>query len=91
MIFSTDYSEGFGGKYGVQSDRVDESAVGYEHKEKLSVHDSQKGAFRYCAFVIMPCVRQLTLILLVRLFNSICFLFNQFVEAKCTINAFTLC
>ena len=45
MIFSTDYSEGFGGKYGVQSDRVDESAVGYEHKEKLSVHDSQKGAF----------------------------------------------
>ena len=39
-----DYSEGFGGKYGVQTDRVDESAVGWDHHEKLAQHDSQKGS-----------------------------------------------
>ena len=38
-----DYSTGFGGKYGVQTDRVDKSAVGYDHKEKLGQHESQKG------------------------------------------------
>ena len=43
VIKYSDYSEGFGGKYGVQSDRVDESAVGWEHREELSKHESQKG------------------------------------------------
>ena len=38
-----DYSVGFGGKYGVQTDRKDESAVGWEYKEKLHMHESQKG------------------------------------------------
>ena len=43
MLFSLDYSKGFGGKFGVQSDRVDKSAVGWDHQEKLAQHDSQKG------------------------------------------------
>ena len=38
-----DYSQGFGGKYGVQKDRVDKSAVGWEHKEVVDKHESQKG------------------------------------------------
>ena len=38
-----DYSKGFGGKFGVQTDRKDASAVGYDHQEKLEKHESQKG------------------------------------------------
>jgi len=38
-----DYSKGFGGKYGVQTDRKDASAVGWDHQEKLEQHESQKG------------------------------------------------
>ena len=38
-----DYKAGFGGKYGVQNDRVDKCAVGWEHKEDLTKHESQKG------------------------------------------------
>ena len=40
-----DYKSGFGGKYGVQNDRVDKCAVGWEHKEELTKHESQKGKF----------------------------------------------
>ena len=39
----SDYSKGFGGKFGVQTDRKDASAVGYDHQEKLEQHESQKG------------------------------------------------
>ncbi len=39
----TDHSTGFGGKFGVQKDRVDKSAVGWEHHEKVEKHESQKG------------------------------------------------
>ena len=39
---SPDYKTGFGGQYGVQSDRVDKSAVGWEHHEELQKHESQK-------------------------------------------------
>ena len=39
----SDYKTGFGGDFGVQSDRVDKSAVGWEHHEKVDKHDSQKG------------------------------------------------
>ena len=39
----TDHSVGFGGKFGVQKDRVDKSAVGWEYHEKLQQHESQKG------------------------------------------------
>ncbi len=38
-----DYTTGFGGKFGVQTDRVDKSAVGWEHVEKVEKHESQKG------------------------------------------------
>ncbi|KAI7697572.1 Src substrate cortactin [Sarcoptes scabiei] len=38
----TDNKIGFGGKFGVQKDRVDKSALGWEHHEKLASHASQK-------------------------------------------------
>ena len=41
----TDYSKGFGGKYGVQEDRKDKSAVGWSHHEKVEKHESQKGQY----------------------------------------------
>lgn len=37
----TDYKKGFGGQYGLQEDRQDKSAVGFEHHEKLAQHESQ--------------------------------------------------
>jgi cortactin len=36
-----DYSEGFGGKFGVSKDRMDKSAVGFDYKEKTEKHISQ--------------------------------------------------
>ncbi len=36
-----DYKTGFGGKFGVQSDRVDKSALSWDHHEKLNKHESQ--------------------------------------------------
>ena len=42
----TDYSKGFGGKYGVQSDHMDKSAVGFDHQEKLGKHESQTGKYK---------------------------------------------
>merc|ERR1711971_246902 len=38
----TDSSHGFGGKFGVQTDRVDKSAQGWDQVEKLEKHESQK-------------------------------------------------
>ena len=35
-------SAGYGGKFGVLTDRQDKSAVGWEHKEKVDKHESQK-------------------------------------------------
>ena len=32
---SPDYKTGFGGQFGVQTDRVDKNAVGWEHNEKV--------------------------------------------------------
>ena len=43
-MFPADYSKGFGGKYGVQKDGQDKSAVGWDHKEQLQQHPSQKGS-----------------------------------------------
>ena len=40
---ASDYSKGFGGKYGVHTDWVVKSAVGLDHKESLQQHASQKG------------------------------------------------
>lgn len=36
-----DYSDGFGGKFGIQKDRVDKSAVGFDYKSQLEKHESQ--------------------------------------------------
>lgn len=41
-----DYKRGFGGQYGVQVERQDQCALGYEHKESLAKHESQKGTWR---------------------------------------------
>ena len=38
-----DYKKGFGGSFGIQADRVDKSAHGWEHVENLDKHASQKG------------------------------------------------
>ena len=38
-----DYKKGFGGQYGVQSDRVDKSALGWEEKSAVAPHESQTG------------------------------------------------
>lgn len=38
-----DYKRGFGGRYGVEVERQDQCALGYEHKESLAKHESQKG------------------------------------------------
>ena len=43
VVMTVDYSSGFGGKYGVQKDRQDQSALGFDHQEKLEKHASQKG------------------------------------------------
>lgn len=42
-VSQVDAKKGFGGQFGVQKDRVDKSAVGWEYQEKLSKHASQKG------------------------------------------------
>ena len=38
---ATNFSAGYGGKYGVQQDRVDKSAVGFEYQAKSEKHSSQ--------------------------------------------------
>lgn len=42
MHSSLQFSVGYGGKFGVQQDRIDKSAVGFDHVEKLNQHSSQK-------------------------------------------------
>lgn len=51
LVWLTDYSHGFGGKFGVQSDRQDKSASGWDHIEKVDKHESQKGKRKK---VVMP-------------------------------------
>lgn len=45
-LLHIDYVKGFGGKFGVQTDRQDKSALGWDHQEKLQLHESQKGTPR---------------------------------------------
>lgn len=45
MLPSPDYSKGFGGKYGVDKEKVDKSAVGFEYQGKTEKHESQKGFY----------------------------------------------
>ncbi|XP_077399327.1 src substrate protein p85-like isoform X3 [Vanacampus margaritifer] len=37
-----DYSKGFGGKYGVEKEKVDKAAVGYDYKGQTEKHQSQR-------------------------------------------------
>lgn len=41
MKVISDYVKGFGGKFGVQTDRQDKSAVGWDHHEAPQKHESQ--------------------------------------------------
>ena len=41
-----DHSKGFGGKYGVEKEKVDRSALGYDYKGETEKHQSQKGRFK---------------------------------------------
>lgn len=43
VCYIADYKRGFGGRYGVEVDKQDQCALGYEHKENLAKHQSQKG------------------------------------------------
>ncbi|XP_069737402.1 src substrate cortactin-like [Phaenicophaeus curvirostris] len=38
----TDYSKGFGGRYGMEKDKVDKAAVGFDCQSQAEKHDSQK-------------------------------------------------
>lgn len=40
----SDYARGFGGKFGVEKDRQDKSAAGWDEKVDLAKHESQKGS-----------------------------------------------
>lgn len=42
QFYKIDYKTGFGGKFGVQMDRVDKSALSWDHHEELNKHESQK-------------------------------------------------
>lgn len=53
-LLFVDYKTGFGGKFGVQKDRQDKSAVGYDDHEKLAAHESQKGVlFKFVYLLIV--------------------------------------
>jgi hypothetical protein len=43
LFLFLDYSRGFGGKFGIDKDKVDKSAVGFEYQGKTEKHESQKG------------------------------------------------
>ena len=53
FIIRADYSKGFGGKFGVQKDRQDKVALGWDEKEALAKHESQKG------FMFLACIQRL--------------------------------
>ena len=48
LLCVADYSQGFGGKYGVQSDRVDQSAKGWSESQKVDEHASQVSRSSAC-------------------------------------------
>lgn len=45
VVFFPDYSKGFGGKYGVEKDKVDQAALGFDYKGETEKHQSQKGKY----------------------------------------------
>lgn len=40
-ILQVDHKKGFGGKFGVETDRVDASAKGWSESQKVEAHSSQ--------------------------------------------------
>lgn len=73
QILVVDHSVGFGGKFGVQKDRQDKSAVGWEHKEHVAPHESQKGrekTFYFHVFVYFLFSFLLFLFLFILIFSS---------------------
>mgnify|MGYP002507545237 CR=1 FL=1 len=38
-----DYSRGFGGRYGIEKDKRDKAALGYDYKGETEKHESQRG------------------------------------------------
>lgn len=46
-----DYSVGFGGKFGIQRDRQDKSALGWDHQEEMQPHESQTGRAMLLSFL----------------------------------------
>lgn len=52
VVFS-DYSKGFGGKYGVEREKVDRAALGYDYKSQTEKHQSQKGEFMLSQLTIL--------------------------------------
>jgi hypothetical protein len=45
-----DHSKGFGGKFGVQTDRKDQSATGWDEREQMAKHESQTGGLFHVTF-----------------------------------------
>lgn len=41
LLLTADHSKGFGGKFGIQKDRQDESALGYDSVNETELHPSQ--------------------------------------------------
>uniref|UniRef100_A0A4W5R1C7 Hematopoietic cell-specific Lyn substrate 1 n=1 Tax=Hucho hucho TaxID=62062 RepID=A0A4W5R1C7_9TELE len=41
-FYLSDYSKGFGGKFGVEKEKVDKAALGYDYKGETEKHQSQK-------------------------------------------------
>ena len=56
LLIHLDYKTGFGGQFGVQKDRVDKSAVGWEHHEKVDKHESQKGFYILSFLFVLGCL-----------------------------------
>lgn len=48
LFVVVDHSKGFGGKFGIQRDRQDSSALGWDHVEKVEKHGSQRGKLSSC-------------------------------------------
>ena len=49
-----DHATGFGGKHGIQKDRQDQSALGFDYQPKAEKHASQKGIIDYKISVPLP-------------------------------------
>ncbi len=47
LISCLDYAVGFGGRHGIQKERQDKSAAGYDYHEQLAQHESQRGNINY--------------------------------------------